>query len=97
MARHQKLGSILRKGREANGMTLDSLAKRTRTSTTTLSRLENGDETRRPGEELLRRLARELKIDRDELFVAAGRLPADVAKWIFRPGALRRVREIMAA
>jgi transcriptional regulator with XRE-family HTH domain len=70
------LGKQLRALRKQTGLGLKQVAPRLGITYTYLSKLEN--DAQKPSEELLRRIARYYGEDAAELFVAAGRIPADI-------------------
>lgn len=88
-----KLGTIIRNARYERCLSLQGLATVCGADASTLSRIERNSPARRPSAKLLERLATVLKLDRDSLFVAAGRIPDDLTKYLLKtPGALARVR-----
>ena len=91
-----KIGTLIRRTREEQSLSLDVLAGKVKVSASTLSRIENHDQSRVPSAELLGRLAKALDLSPDEVFPAAGRLPPDVTAWLLTtPGALGAVRQKM--
>ena len=93
-----KLGRLIREARRSRGLSLCGLARRVGASSSYLCRIENGDPSRLPSVRLLVRLSATLELDPDGVFIAAGRLPCDVSRWILAtPGLLSRLRQEMAA
>jgi len=73
-----KLGKILKQQRLAAPLTLQELSAATRVSSSHLGRIERGE--RYPSARILRRIAKPLGFDEDELFTLAGFLtPQDVS------------------
>lgn len=90
-----KLGSIIRKQRTSDGISLTKMAQRLRISKSHLSRIERNRETAL-SRRLLVRISRALRVEMDSIFIAAGRVPDDVAQWIVStPGALEQLRKQM--
>lgn len=94
----ETLGQRIRRLREEKNMGLRETAKMIGISPAYLSRIETNEEKTPPGEEVLRKLAQLLNDDIDELMSLAGRVPADVKKFIAKdpglPQFLRTVREL---
>jgi transcriptional regulator with XRE-family HTH domain len=85
---------MIRAARAEACLSLRDLAARVQCSPSHLSRLENGAREV-PSPRLLTKLATVLKLDRDEVFVAAGRIPGDIVRWItMTPNALPRLRRL---
>lgn len=85
-------GEKIRELRKARGMSQRDLAGRSGIDFTYLSKIENG-RMEPPSEDVIRRIARELGADADELIVLADKLPSDLAqelKTFERVSALRR-------
>jgi transcriptional regulator with XRE-family HTH domain len=78
MASSESLGERLRRERIQQGMTQRDLANKVGVGVPHISKLEADRES--PSDELLVRLADELGIDADELFVAARRLPESIVE-----------------
>ena len=74
----------MRQLRLAQRLTQRELAERVGVDFTYLSKLENDRMERPPSEDLLRRLAKELETDADELILLAERVPRDVAEIVIR-------------
>lgn len=70
------LGQRIRNRRLELGLTQREVAEEVGITVPYMSKIEAGKET--PTEEKIARLARRLKLDADELTLAAGRLPTDV-------------------
>lgn len=70
-------GSYIRAAREARGVTLNGLAPRMGLSPAYWSRIELERENP-PRDEVLELLVKELDLDRDDVFVQAGRLPPEM-------------------
>jgi transcriptional regulator with XRE-family HTH domain len=93
-----KLGTLIREARERAGLTLADLAKRCRISSSYLCRIEQGARERRPSTKLLERIAVALGLETDAVFAVAGRLPADVERYLLSsPGAMQKLRRQMVA
>lgn len=91
------LGSMIAASRKKASLSLRELARRAKISPSHLSRIENGNREK-PSAQLVARLARALKADADALYVASGRLPPDVERWLLAtPRAVARLRTEMAA
>ena len=69
----QNLGSIVRRQRNRLGLTLADLAAKSGVSISHLGRIENAQ--RYPSTNVLRKIAKPLSLDEDELFNLAGYLP----------------------
>lgn len=78
----RRLGMLLREQRKYLGLGLRELAAAARISPTYLSRVETGKESSPPSEDVLLRLARRLALEPDAVLTAAGRLPADIERWL---------------
>jgi transcriptional regulator with XRE-family HTH domain len=72
----QQLGVLLKRERERSGLRVQHLANATGIAASTVWRLESGVIIK-PRPDHLQRLAQALKIDVEELYVAAGYLTAD--------------------
>jgi transcriptional regulator with XRE-family HTH domain len=73
-----KFGEILRRLRKESEIGIKGLAPRLGVSYSYLSKLEN-DEVG-PSEELVGRIAKYFRYDRDRLLLSAGKVPPDVLK-----------------
>ncbi len=71
-----KFGTVLRQLRTESRIGIKGLAPRLGVSYSYLSKLEN-DEVG-PSEELVRRIAKYFRYDRDRLLLSAGKVPPDV-------------------
>jgi HTH-type transcriptional regulator, competence development regulator len=71
-----KFGTVLRQLRTKTGIGIKVLAPRLGVTYSYLSKLEN-DEVG-PSEELVHRVAKYFKYDRDQLLLSAGKVPAEV-------------------
>ena len=91
-----RLGSMVQEARLRKGFGLLEFARAAGIPNSYLCRIEQGARSHQPSVPLLRRLAALLELPLDEVFVAAGRVPPDVAKWILA-GNLGRVRRAMRA
>jgi transcriptional regulator with XRE-family HTH domain len=74
----QNLGSIIRKQRNRLGLTLTDLAAKSGVSVSHLGRIENAQ--RYPSTSVLRKIAKPLCLDENELFNLAGYLPSERIK-----------------
>jgi transcriptional regulator with XRE-family HTH domain len=87
-------GERVRELRRAKGLTLRSLAEKVGVNFTYLSKIENGklDFGDYPGEGLIRRLAKALKADEDELLLLAEKVPESIRRRVIqRPDAFRKL------
>jgi len=71
-----KFGTVLRQLRTGTGIGIKGLAPKLGVSYSYLSKLEN-DEVG-PSEELVARIARYFRYDRDRLLLSAGKVPPDI-------------------
>lgn len=71
-----KFGTVLRQLRTKTGIGIKGLAPRLGVSYTYLSKLEN-DEVG-PSEELVSRIAKYFRYDRDRLLLSAGKVPPEI-------------------
>jgi transcriptional regulator with XRE-family HTH domain len=69
------LGQRLKQGRLAMNLTLRELANKVKVDFTYLSKIENDKTDHPPSEDLLRRLAKELEDDPEELVLLSGQIP----------------------
>jgi transcriptional regulator with XRE-family HTH domain len=74
----QSLGNIVRRQRNRLGLTLVDLAEKSGVSISHLGRIENAQ--RYPSATVLRKIAKPLNLDEDELFNLAGYLPGEKPK-----------------
>src|SRR3954470_10052038 len=90
-------GQRVRELRQGKRLTLRALAKKVQVNFTYLSKIENhklnfGDY---PGEGLIRKLAKVLKADEDELLLLAEKIPDDIRKRVVeRPDAFRQLARL---
>ena len=90
-------GDRVRELRKAKGMTLRDLAAKVDVNFTYISKIENqklsfGDY---PSEDLIRRLAKVLKADADELLLLAQKIPEDIKRRVIeRPDAFRKIAKL---
>lgn len=90
-------GEQLRALRKAKGLTLRALASKVNVNFTYLSKIENhkldfGDY---PGEGLIRKLAKVLKADEDELLLLAEKVPDAIRRRVIeRPDAFRMLAKL---
>ena len=91
----EAFGHRLRRLREEKCVAQVALADAVGISAPYLSRIETGVDAP-PAEDVIRRLARALVVDADELVVRAGRVPAKVAAWLVAdPSRVAQVRALM--
>lgn len=76
------LGQKLKERRIALNLTLRELAKKVKTDFTYLSKIENDKTDHPPSEDLLRRLAKHLETDPDELIMLSGQVPEELREAI---------------
>src|SRR5947209_15667910 len=90
-------GQLVRELRQARRLTLRDLARRVKVNFTYLSKIENhkldfGDY---PGEGLIRKLAKVLRADEDELLLLAEKIPDDIRRRVVqRPDAFRKLARL---
>jgi HTH-type transcriptional regulator, competence development regulator len=90
-------GERVRELRKAKNLTLRDLAAKVKVNFTYLSKIENhkldfGDY---PGEGLIRKLAKVLGADEDELLLLAEKIPDDIRKRVVqRPDAFRKIARL---
>jgi transcriptional regulator with XRE-family HTH domain len=88
-------GEKLRDLRKASGYSQRELAELLDVSFTYLSKLENNRMDRPPSEELIRKMAKELNANADELLVLADRVPTDISGLILgRPESIELLRSM---
>lgn len=86
-------GEKIRELRKAKNLTLRNVAAKVDVNFTYISKIENGklDFGDYPSEKLIRKLAKVLKADVDELLLLAEKIPADIKKRVVqRPDAFRK-------
>jgi len=76
------LGQKLKERRIVLNLTLRELAKKVSADFTYLSKIENDKTDHPPSEDLLRRLAKHLETDADELIMLSGQVPEDIRESI---------------
>lgn len=76
MAAPKQLGHLLRESRKKAGKSLKQAGEDVGVSYTYISKLENG--IVRPSSEMLERLSEYYDADRDELYIAANKVPSDI-------------------
>jgi len=86
----QNLGARLRQLRKATGMSQRAVADRVKIDFTYLSKIESG--LMYPSEEVLKKLAKVLDADKDELITLAGKVPSDLAKVLRNKEILKYLR-----
>lgn len=92
-----ELGKFIREKRTAAGLGLRELARRIDKSAPFVTQLELDDDPPPASEETLQAIARELKLNPDELFALANKLPRDLAPGTSREVALfRKVKALPA-
>jgi transcriptional regulator with XRE-family HTH domain len=91
------LGQRIRRLRDEKGLGLREAAKEIGISPAYLSRIETNEEKTPPGEEVIRKLAKLLGDNIDELMSLAGRVSADVKEFIAKdPGLPQFLRTVRA-
>lgn len=88
-----KLGPRIRRARIATCLSIRELASVVDCSPSHLCRVESGET--KPSAKLLVRLATALSLDRDEVFVSAGRMPPGIMRRI-TPAMLPKLRRVVA-
>lgn len=90
-------GERIRELRKAKNLTLRDVAKKVKVNFTYISKIENqkldfGDY---PSEDLIRKLAKVLEADEDELLLLAKKIPEDIKKRVIeRPDAFRKIAKL---
>lgn len=90
-------GNRIRELRKAKNLTLREVANKVKVNFTYLSKIENGklDFGDYPSEDLIRKLAKVLNADADELLLLAEKIPADIKKRVIeRPDAFRKIAKL---
>ncbi len=90
-------GERVRELRKAEKLTLRGLAAKVRVNFTYVSKIENQKLSfgEYPSEDLIRKLAKVLKADEDELLLLAEKIPADIRKRVIeRPDAFRKLARL---
>jgi transcriptional regulator with XRE-family HTH domain len=90
------LGETIRRARRAAKLTLCEVSSRAQISVSHLSRIESDRRSHPASEVALRRIARALGLNEDEICALGGHVPSDVARFIVRnPGAIGGLRAMM--
>jgi HTH-type transcriptional regulator, competence development regulator len=90
-------GERVRELRKAKGLTLRALAGKVQVNFTYLSKIENTklDFGEYPGEGLIRKLAKALKADEDELLLLAEKIPDHIRRRVIeRPDAFQKIASL---
>lgn len=90
-------GERLRELRKAKNLSQRALAEKVGINFTYLSKVESEklDFAQYPSEELIRKLAKALKADEDELLLLAKKIPADIRERVIeRPDAFRKIASL---
>ena len=90
-------GERVRELRKAKGLTLRVLAGRVKVNFTYVSKIENGklDFGDYPGDGLIRRLAKALDADEDELLLLAEKVPDRIRRRVIeRPDAFQKIARL---
>lgn len=96
MTKPAKLGATLRRARLDAKMTLTKLGKRVKVSASYICRIERGEKMRQPSPSILTAIAKVLKLNPDEVFRIAGRIPTDIERFLLTvPGAIELTRAMM--
>lgn len=88
-----RFGERLRELRQAKNLSQRDLAEQVGVNFTYISKIENEklDFAQFPGEELIRKLAKALEADEDELLILAQKIPEQIKKRVMeRPDAFRK-------
>ena len=88
-----RFGERLRELRQAKNLSQRDLGEQVRVNFTYISKIENEklDFAQFPGEELIRKLAKALEADEDELLILAEKIPEQIKKRVMeRPDAFRK-------
>ncbi len=90
-------GERVRELRKAKNLTLRDVAKKVRVNFTYISKIENQklDFGEYPSEDLIRKLAKVLEADEDELLLLAKKIPEDIKRRVIeRPDAFRKIAKL---
>src|SRR5947209_14977113 len=90
-------GERVRELRKGKNLTLRELAVKVKVNFTYLSKIENQKLSfgEYPSEDLIRKLAKVLEADEDELLLLAEKIPADIRKRVIeRPDAFRKLARL---
>jgi transcriptional regulator with XRE-family HTH domain len=92
-----RFGERLRELRQAKNLSQRDLATEVGVNFTYISKIENEklDFAQFPGEELIRKLAKALEADEDELLILAQKIPEQIKKRVMeRPDAFRKFADL---
>jgi HTH-type transcriptional regulator, competence development regulator len=90
-------GERIRELRKAKNLTLRDVAKKVKVNFTYVSKIENHklDFGEYPSEDLIRKLAKVLEADEDELLLLAKKIPEDIRQRVLdRPDAFRKIAKL---
>jgi transcriptional regulator with XRE-family HTH domain len=90
-------GERIRELRKAKNLTLRDVAKKVKVNFTYISKIENQklDFGEYPSEDLIRKLAKVLEADEDELLLLAKKIPEDIKRRVIeRPDAFRKIAKL---
>jgi transcriptional regulator with XRE-family HTH domain len=90
-------GERIRELRKAKNLTLRDVAKKVRVNFTYISKIENHklDFGEYPSEDLIRKLAKVLDANEDELLLLAKKIPEDIKQRVLdRPDAFRKIAKL---
>lgn len=90
-------GERIRELRKAKNLTLRDVAKKVKVNFTYISKIENHklDFGEYPSEDLIRKLAKVLEADEDELLLLAKKIPEDIRQRVLdRPDAFRKIAKL---
>jgi len=90
-------GERIRELRKAKNLTLRDVAKKAKVNFTYISKIENHklDFGEYPSEDLIRKLAKILDADEDELLLLAKKIPEDIKQRVLeRPDAFRKIAKL---
>ena len=73
-----QFGQYVRNAREASKVSLRKFAEKIEVTPTYLSKIERLEITNPPSEQVIRLMAKELKLDFDDLMILAGRIPSEL-------------------
>src|SRR5688500_8069520 len=90
-------GERIRELRKAKNLTLRDVAKKVKVNFTYISKIENHklDFAEFPSEDLIRKLAKVLEVEEDELLLLAQKIPEDIRQRVLdRPDAFRKIAKL---
>jgi transcriptional regulator with XRE-family HTH domain len=90
-------GERIRELRKAKNLTLRDVAKKVKVNFTYISKIENHklDFGEYPSEDLIRKLAKVLEAEEDELLLLAKKIPDDIRQRVLdRPDAFRKIAKL---